>query len=144
MASLFSTAVCLHQNGRGFDAETDIVVQNRFRTWRQLWLNLALAEKELGLPITDEAIEQMRTNLVRPTPPLFHRCAERQIQDLTPEQFAIAEKEEKKRRHDVMAHVHTFGQVAPAAAGIIQYVDVSFLAHHRSELSPAWAQHHAT
>lgn len=36
--------------------------------------------------------------------------------------MAIAEEEEKKRRHDVMAHVHTFGQVAPAAAGIIQYV----------------------
>ena len=43
-------------------------------------------------------------------------------QDLTPEQFDIAAKEEKKRRHDVMAHVHTFGQIAPAAAGIIQHV----------------------
>jgi hypothetical protein len=43
-------------------------------------------------------------------------------QDLTPGQFDIAAKEEKKRRHDVMAHVHTFGQVAPAAAGIIQHV----------------------
>ncbi|KAH7925024.1 Adenylosuccinate lyase [Leucogyrophana mollusca] len=77
----------------------------RFRTWRELWLNLAIAEKELGLPITDEAIDQMKANL-----------------DLTPEQFDIAAKEEKKRRHDVMAHVHTFGQVAPAAAGIIQHV----------------------
>ena len=37
-------------------------------------------------------------------------------------QFDIAAKEEKKRRHDVMAHVHTFGSVAPAAAGIIQFV----------------------
>ena len=37
----------------------------RFRTWRELWLNLALAEKELGLPISDEAITQMRQNLVR-------------------------------------------------------------------------------
>lgn len=43
-------------------------------------------------------------------------------QDLTPEQFDIAAKEEKKRHHDVMAHVHTFGQIAPAAAGIIQHV----------------------
>jgi len=43
-------------------------------------------------------------------------------QDLTPEQFDIAAKEEKKRRHDVMAHVHTFGQVAPSAAAIIQHV----------------------
>ena len=38
------------------------------------------------------------------------------------EQFDIAAKEEKKRRHDVMAHVHTFGAAAPAAAGIIQSV----------------------
>ncbi|TEB18239.1 adenylosuccinate lyase [Coprinellus micaceus] len=74
----------------------------RFSTWRQLWLNLAIAEKQLGLPISDEALEQMRANL-----------------DLTPEQFEIAAAEEKKRRHDVMAHVYTFGKVAPAAAGII-------------------------
>jgi adenylosuccinate lyase len=74
----------------------------RFKTWRELWLNLAIAEKQLGLPISDGAIKQMRANL-----------------DLTPEQFEIAAIEEKKRRHDVMAHVHTFGQVAPAAAGII-------------------------
>ncbi|KAF9040109.1 adenylosuccinate lyase [Panaeolus papilionaceus] len=75
---------------------------NRFNTWRQLWLNLAIAEKQLGLPISDEAIAQMKANL-----------------ELTPEQFEIAAVEEKKRRHDVMAHVHTFGTVAPAAAGII-------------------------
>ena len=36
----------------------------RFQTWRKLWLNLAIAEKELGLPITDEAIKQMSENLV--------------------------------------------------------------------------------
>ncbi|THU84424.1 Adenylosuccinate lyase [Dendrothele bispora CBS 962.96] len=75
---------------------------NRFYTWRKLWLNLAIAEKELGLSISDEAVEQMKANL-----------------RLTPEQFDVAAKEEKKRRHDVMAHVHTFGTVAPAAAGII-------------------------
>ncbi|GKV58048.1 adenylosuccinate lyase [Collybia sordida] len=75
---------------------------NRFFTWRTLWLNLAIAERELGLPISEEAIEQMKANL-----------------NLTPEQFDIAAQEEKKRRHDVMAHVHTFGTVAPAAAGII-------------------------
>jgi adenylosuccinate lyase len=77
--------------------------QNRFHTWRRLWLALAKAEKELGLPIPDEALEQMEANL-----------------HLTPDQFKIAAEEEKKRRHDVMAHVHTFGTVAPAAAGIIQ------------------------
>ncbi|KAK0231243.1 L-Aspartase-like protein [Armillaria fumosa] len=75
---------------------------NRFYTWRKLWLNLAIAERELGLPIPEEAIEQMKHNL-----------------ELTSEQFDIAAKEEKKRRHDVMAHVYTFGTVAPAAAGII-------------------------
>ena len=41
------------------------LTQNRFHTWRKLWLNLAIAEKELGLPISDEAIEQMKANLVR-------------------------------------------------------------------------------
>ncbi|KZO95500.1 adenylosuccinate lyase [Calocera viscosa TUFC12733] len=74
----------------------------RFYTWRKLWLNLAIAEKELGLHITDEAIEQMQANL-----------------HLDAHQFKVAAQEEKKRRHDVMAHVHTFGTVAPAAAGII-------------------------
>lgn len=76
----------------------------RFGTWRQLWLWLAQAEKQLGLPISDEAIEQMKANL-----------------ELTEEDFKVAEIEEKRRRHDVMAHVHAFGQVAPAAAGIIHW-----------------------
>lgn len=78
--------------------------KTRFRTWRQLWVWLATAEKQLGLPIPDEAITQMEAHL-----------------DLTPEDFKVAEEEEKRRRHDVMAHVHAFGQVAPAAAGIIHW-----------------------
>ena len=41
------------------------LVKNRFHTWRKLWLSLAIAEKELGLTISDEAIEQMKANLVR-------------------------------------------------------------------------------
>jgi len=44
------------------------------------------------------------------------------VQHLDAAQFDVAAEEEKKRRHDVMAHVHTFGTVAPAAAGIIQFV----------------------
>lgn len=59
---------------------------------------------ELGLPITADAIEQMKAHQV--------------IQD---DEFAVAAEEEKRRRHDVMAHVHAFGQVAPAAAGIIHW-----------------------
>lgn len=78
--------------------------KTRFRTWRQLWVWLAKAEKQLGLPISDEAISQMEAHL-----------------DLTEEDFKIAAEEEKRRRHDVMAHVHAFGQVAPAAAGIIHW-----------------------
>lgn len=73
----------------------------RYSTWRKLWLNLATAEKQLGLnDITDEAIQQMSDHLY----------------DID---YELAAAEEKKRRHDVMAHVYTFGQVAPAAAPII-------------------------
>ena len=93
----------------------------RFHTWRKLWLNLAIAEKELGLPISDEAIAQMQANLVRIA---YYFPQKTRLmcnpKHLDTDQFDVAAKEEKKRRHDVMAHVHTFGTVAPAAAGIIQ------------------------
>ncbi|KAL9577624.1 MAG: hypothetical protein Q9203_007390 [Teloschistes exilis] len=78
--------------------------RTRASTWRQLWLWLAEGEKELGLPISDQAIEQMAKNLT-----------------MTDHDFEIAAVEEKKRRHDVMAHVHAFGQAAPEAAGIIHW-----------------------
>lgn len=79
--------------------------RSRHSTWRELWLYLAEAEKELGIDtISDEALKEMRDHLV-----------------VTDEDFEIARVEEKKRRHDVMAHVHAFGQVAPKAAGIIHY-----------------------
>ena len=58
----------------------------RFSTWRELWLNLAIAEKELGLPIPQEAIDQMKAHLT-----------------LDEEQMKLAAEEEKRRRHDVMA-----------------------------------------
>ncbi|KAJ2038888.1 adenylosuccinase ade13 [Coemansia sp. RSA 922] len=73
----------------------------RFGTWRRLWYNLAFAEKQLGLPgITSSALTQMQSNLDNID-------------------YEVANAEEKKRRHDVMAHVHAFGLVAPDAAGII-------------------------
>ncbi|KAK5735758.1 adenylosuccinase ade13 [Elasticomyces elasticus] len=79
--------------------------RNRFSTWRQLWINLAESERELGLEgITEDALKQMKGHV--------------QIQDA---EFETAAVEEKRRRHDVMAHVHTFGLAAPAAAGIIHW-----------------------
>jgi adenylosuccinate lyase len=75
--------------------------RHKFTLWRRLWIELAKAEKELGLDrISDEAIRQME--------------ATRDDID-----FARAADWEKRLRHDVMAHVHTFEEVAPAAKGII-------------------------
>jgi adenylosuccinate lyase len=92
----------------------------RFSTWRQLWIWLAESEKELGLDISNEAIAQMKQHQV--------------IQD---DEFAIAEAEEKRRRHDVMAHVHTFGLMAPAAAGIIHWGATScFVTDNADLVSP--------
>jgi adenylosuccinate lyase len=68
--------------------------------WRRLWLALAEAEKELGVNIPNEAIEEMRDHL----------------DDIDFEQAAAYER---RFRHDVMAHVHTFGDVAPAAKPFI-------------------------
>jgi adenylosuccinate lyase len=78
--------------------------RTRYSTWRQLWVWLAEAEKELGLDISDKAIEEMKAHI-----------------KLSDEDFTVAEIEEKRRRHDVMAHVHAFGLVAPSAAGIIHW-----------------------
>jgi adenylosuccinate lyase len=72
----------------------------KFRTWRRIWLELAKAEKKLGLKITGAQIKQMADHL----------------DDIN---YAKAAEFEKKFRHDVMAHVHTFGLAAPKAAPII-------------------------
>ena len=73
---------------------------NKFSTWRKLWIALAEVEKELGLNITDEQIDQMKENIYNIN-------------------YEIANKREKEVRHDVMAHVYTFGEAAPLAKGII-------------------------
>lgn len=73
---------------------------NKFRTWRQLWVALAEIEKELGLEISDAQIADLKAN----------------VENID---YQIAAEYEKKFRHDVMAHVHTFGDAAPAAKGII-------------------------
>jgi adenylosuccinate lyase len=74
----------------------------KFETWRRLWLWLAEEERRLGLPISEEAIGQMRAHLT----------------DIDSE---AAAREEERTRHDVMAHVRVFGQAAPAARGIIHW-----------------------
>ncbi len=74
--------------------------QRKHSTWRELWLALAESQKQLGLQIPGEAIAQMRAHL----------------DDID---FAAAEQYERTFRHDVMAHIHAFGDVAPAAKGII-------------------------
>ncbi|MDK7374756.1 MULTISPECIES: adenylosuccinate lyase [Weeksella] len=72
----------------------------KFTTWRKLWIALAEIEKELGLDISQEQIDELKAN-------------ETNID------YEVAAAYEKKFRHDVMAHVHAYGDVAPIAKGII-------------------------
>ena len=72
----------------------------KFSTWRRLWVSLAKAEMALGLPITQEQVDEMEAHI-------------------TDIDYDVARQREKEVRHDVMAHVYTFGKVAPKAAGII-------------------------
>jgi adenylosuccinate lyase len=76
--------------------------QTKFRTWRQLWVWLAESEAELGLPIQAAQIESLRQN----------------IDNID---FAAAEAHERRLRHDVMAHVHAYGDQCPTARGIIHW-----------------------
>ncbi len=73
---------------------------HKFSTWRKLWIALAEAEMELGLPIAREQIDQMRAH----------------VTDIN---YDVAIAREKEVRHDVMAHVYAYGQQAPLAAPII-------------------------
>jgi len=74
--------------------------QNKFQNWRKLWIALAEIQKSLGLDISDEQISEMKENALNID-------------------FSKAREYEKKFRHDVMAHVYTYGDVAPTAKGII-------------------------
>ena len=87
----------------------------KFRTWRRLWLALAEAEQELGLEIPDAALAAMRANLDSID---LDRAAEL----------------EKRLRHDVMAHVHHFGEVAPDAKAVIHLGATSAYVTDNTEL----------
>ena len=72
----------------------------RFETWRRLWVSLARAEHALGLPITQAQVEELAANV-------------------SPINYDVVAAKEKELRHDVMAHIHGFGEMAPGARGII-------------------------
>lgn len=72
----------------------------KFTTWRKLWIALAESEKELGLPITDEQIAELKAH----------------AEDIN---YDVAKEREKKVRHDVMSHVYAYGVQCPTAKPII-------------------------
>lgn len=72
----------------------------RIQTWRRLWVALARAEHNLGLPVTAEQVAELEAHI-------------------TDIDYETAAQREKEVRHDVMAHVYTYGKAAPSAAGII-------------------------
>ena len=90
LTSRYASAFMLHL----FSAEM------RIETWRRLWVALARAEQELGLPITKEQVAELEAHV-------------------TDIDFDLAAAREKEVRHDVMAHVYAYGKAAPSAAGII-------------------------
>ena len=74
--------------------------ERKFQTWRRLWIALAEVEQELGLPISDRQIDELKAHQ----------------DDIN---FDVAAREEARVRHDVMAHVHAYGEQCPSARGII-------------------------
>lgn len=89
-------------SGRYASAEMQYLFSQdmKFTTWRALWISLAKAEKALGLDITEEQIKELEA----------HK------DDIN---YEVAEEYEKKLRHDVMSHVHAYGDQCPSAKGII-------------------------
>ena len=88
---------------------------NKFGTWRRLWIALAEAQQELGLQISDAQLNEMRDS----------------VDDID---FELAKKKESELRHDVMAHVHTFGEACPQARGIIHWGATSCFVTDNTEL----------
>lgn len=82
------------------EMKTIFSADTKFSTWRKLWVALAESEKELGINITDEQIKELKENIYNID-------------------YAKAKKYESEVRHDVMAHVKTYGDCCPNAAGII-------------------------
>ncbi|WP_163192668.1 adenylosuccinate lyase [Clostridium thermarum] len=98
MRNLYSTPL----NSRYASKEMSYLFSDdmKFKTWRKLWVALAESEKELGLNITEEQINELRSNMDNIN-------------------YEDAEMKEKEIRHDVMSHVYAYGLQCPAAKGII-------------------------
>lgn len=80
--------------------------RHKFNTWRKIWLAVAEAQHEMGLPVSKEQVEELRAVVNRPG-------------GITDDEMREAEKYERDLRHDVMAHVHALGDSCPKAKGII-------------------------
>jgi adenylosuccinate lyase len=80
--------------------------RHKFNTWRRIWLAVAEAQHEMGLPVTKEQVEELRAVVNREG-------------GITDAEIQAAEKYERELRHDVMAHVHALGDSCPKAKGII-------------------------
>ena len=89
--------------------------QKKHSTWRRLWVALAESQHEMGLPVTREQVESLRAA----------------VDDID---FELAAKAEKDLRHDVMAHVHTYGERCPDAKAIIHLGATSCFVTDNSEL----------
>eukprot|EP00700_Malawimonas_jakobiformis_P002273 EC723739.1.p1 GENE.EC723739.1~~EC723739.1.p1 ORF type:complete len:187 (+),score=25.93 EC723739.1:69-629(+) len=89
--------------------------QFKFTTWRRLWLALAESQKDLGLPISQEQVDEIRANLENIN-------------------FSIAEAKEREVRHDVMSHVHALGVQAPKAMPILHLGATSAFVGDNAEL----------
>ena len=98
MHDSYQNPLCTRYAGK--DMQRIFSDQQKFSTWRKLWLALAESEQALGLPITDAQLDEMRLHL----------------DDID---YDLAARKEKELRHDVMAHVHTFAVACPEAAPII-------------------------
>jgi adenylosuccinate lyase len=91
--------------------------RHRYTTWRRVWLALAESERELGLDIPTEALDQMRANL-----------------EVEEQDFARVREYERKTRHDVMSHLHAFADRAPAARAILHLGATSAFVTDNTEL----------
>ena len=109
--SVLSTRYCKNSPLVSILSET-----NKATLWRQLWIWLAEAEKELGLKqVTQEAIDQMKT-------------------EINHFDWPFIRSEERKLKHDVMAHNHAFGKICPLAAGIIHLGATSCFVQDNADL----------